>query len=118
MRPKVLIIENDQRDAQSLANSLGSAAVEIADESAAIDQLNEEHYDLVLCDLAGRRPRTERFMDAIERVSSVEGTVLAIISDDPVRSEALSDAGITVLGPNLRPDDLRALVDFASTPRV
>ncbi len=118
MRPKVLIIENDQQEAQSLASSLDSAAVEIADEFAAIDRLDGEHYDLVLCDLAGRRPRTVHFTDAIRRASSVEGTVLAIISDDPAQSEALSDAGITVLGRDVRPDDLRALVDFASMPRL
>lgn len=118
MRPKVLIIDNDQQEAQSLASSLRSAAVEIADESAAIDRLGREHYDFVLCDLVGRRLRTKRFADAIQRVSNVEGTLLAIISDDPVQSEALSEAGITVLGPNVRPDDLRALVDFATTPRL
>jgi CheY-like chemotaxis protein len=116
MRPKVLIIEENEQEARSLASSLAAAAVEITDESAAIAKLGRgERYDLVLCDLGGHRAPSVAFSDALRRLSSIEETLLAVISDDPQESQAFSDAGVTVLGPHAGADDLRALLDFASS---
>ncbi len=116
MRPRVLVIDANDREAQAIASSLSTATVEIeTDAKAAVAKLERgRSYDLVVCDLAARRDLSAQFSEAIRRLSTAEGLLLAVIADDPVEAEAYSDAGVCVLSRPIRNDDVRALLDSAS----
>jgi CheY-like chemotaxis protein len=116
MRPKVLVIEANDKDAGSFVSALSAAIVELeTDANAAVAKLGRgDQYDLVVCDLAARSDLSAQFSEALRKLSGVEGTLLAVISDDPQEAEAYSNAGICVLARPVRTDDLRALLDSAS----
>src|SRR5262245_4989966 len=116
MRIKVLVIEANNKDAGSFVGALGTAIVELeTDASAAVAKLGRgDQYDLVVCDLSARSDLSAQFSEALRKLSGVEGTLLAVIADDPQEAEAYSNAGVCVLARPVHNDALRALLDSAS----
>lgn len=117
MQPKVLIMEADDRAFGRTAMELGGASVVLERDAEAVATLigRGERFDLVVCDLANGRRHAEYAQALRALMDNTEGTLLAIVSDDPDEAAAYSDAGVCVLHRPVRNDHLRALLDFAMT---
>jgi len=87
---KILVVDDEEALARLVAEALdedGHSTVPVLGRAEALERLEREHFDLVICDLKMPGPAVERLRDEMERLRPGMGRRLLLITGDTLSAE-------------------------------
>ena len=111
-RPKILIVEDDHALASMYRTALAFEGFEVtvaADSLAGLRHIDEEHFDLIVLDLALPVVRGEEILREINSAPHLRATPVIIVTGD--RPGDAAAAATAILGKPCAPERLLSVID-------